>query len=193
MLRTSVTPTIINGGYRVNVILSEAKATIDVRMVPDENPAAFLEAARKVIDDPAVEDLVNRDRSADGRRHDENRLRSVSDDRSGGDEALSGVLAAGRQTGATDMSVVRAKQCYWINAAVDIEDGAKGLGLTAIRSAFSKANCTGLWVSSGTSSSIWRGPSRMTYDDLIGYRRTHVCVCCLDLEHINGLSAALLH
>ena len=38
MLRTSVTPTILNGGYRFNVIPSEAKATIDVRMVPDEEP-----------------------------------------------------------------------------------------------------------------------------------------------------------
>ena len=34
------------------------------------------------------------------------------------------------QTGATDMSVVRAKgaQCYGVNAAVDIEDGPKGFG-----------------------------------------------------------------
>src|SRR5436189_136078 len=55
MLRTSVTPTILNGGYRFNVIPSEAKATIDVRMVPDENPGAFIDAARKVIADPAVD------------------------------------------------------------------------------------------------------------------------------------------
>jgi hypothetical protein len=34
------------------------------------------------------------------------------------------------QTGATDMSVVRAKgvQCYGFNAAVDSEDGPKGFG-----------------------------------------------------------------
>jgi hypothetical protein len=34
------------------------------------------------------------------------------------------------QTGATDMSVLRAKgmQCYGVNAAVDIEDGPKGFG-----------------------------------------------------------------
>ena len=38
MLRTSVSPNIIQGGYRINVIPSEAKATLDVRMHPDEDP-----------------------------------------------------------------------------------------------------------------------------------------------------------
>ena len=42
MLRTSISPTMVNGGYRVNVIPSEAKATIDVRILPDEDPAQFL-------------------------------------------------------------------------------------------------------------------------------------------------------
>src|SRR4051794_29105355 len=36
MLHTSISPTIIAGGYRSNVIPSEAKATLDVRMMPDE-------------------------------------------------------------------------------------------------------------------------------------------------------------
>src|SRR5262249_59965927 len=38
MLHTSISPTIIAGGYRSNVIPSEAKATLDVRMVPEEDP-----------------------------------------------------------------------------------------------------------------------------------------------------------
>jgi acetylornithine deacetylase/succinyl-diaminopimelate desuccinylase-like protein len=42
MLRTSVSPNILQGGYRSNVIPSEAKATLDVRMVPDEDKPAFL-------------------------------------------------------------------------------------------------------------------------------------------------------
>ena len=37
MLRTSVSPNIFTGGYRSNVIPSEAKATLDVRMLPDED------------------------------------------------------------------------------------------------------------------------------------------------------------
>jgi acetylornithine deacetylase/succinyl-diaminopimelate desuccinylase-like protein len=43
MLRTSVSPNIIAGGYRSNVIPSEAKATLDVRALPDEDPVKFLE------------------------------------------------------------------------------------------------------------------------------------------------------
>ena len=55
MLRTSVSPNIFTGGYRSNVIPSEAKATLDVRMLPDEDPAKFLESVRQVVNDPAVD------------------------------------------------------------------------------------------------------------------------------------------
>ena len=55
MLRTSVSPNIFTGGYRSNVIPSEAKATLDVRMLPDEDPARFLEQVTRVINDPAVD------------------------------------------------------------------------------------------------------------------------------------------
>src|SRR5258707_13182651 len=55
MLRTSVSPNIFQGGYRSNVIPSEAKATLDVRALPDEDPAKFLEQVKKVVDDPAVD------------------------------------------------------------------------------------------------------------------------------------------
>jgi acetylornithine deacetylase/succinyl-diaminopimelate desuccinylase-like protein len=37
MLRTSVVPTILKGGFRVNVIPSEAEATVDIRALPDED------------------------------------------------------------------------------------------------------------------------------------------------------------
>src|SRR5206468_11225193 len=55
MLRTSVSPNIFTGGYRSNVIPSEAKATLDVRALPDEDPATFLEQVKRVVNDPAVE------------------------------------------------------------------------------------------------------------------------------------------
>jgi len=54
MLHTSISPTIITGGYRSNVIPSEAKATLDVRMMPDEDPAAFLAAVQHVINNSAA-------------------------------------------------------------------------------------------------------------------------------------------
>ncbi len=55
MLRTSITPTIIRGGFRNNVIPAEAEATLDIRALPDEDLDAFFAELRRVIDDPAVE------------------------------------------------------------------------------------------------------------------------------------------
>lgn len=55
MLRTSVSPNIIKGGFRSNVIPGDAEATLDVRALPDEDMQAFLSTLRSVIDDPAVE------------------------------------------------------------------------------------------------------------------------------------------
>ena len=49
MLRTSVVPTIIKGGFRTNVIPSEAEATLDIRMTPGEDTGKFFEAMAKVI------------------------------------------------------------------------------------------------------------------------------------------------
>ena len=57
MLRTSVSPNIIQGGFRYNVIPGEAEATLDVRALPDEDMDEFLEELRRRIDDPLVEVL----------------------------------------------------------------------------------------------------------------------------------------
>jgi acetylornithine deacetylase/succinyl-diaminopimelate desuccinylase-like protein len=55
MLRTSISPNVIKGGFRVNVIPADASATLDVRFLPDEDQDAFADALRKLIDDPAIE------------------------------------------------------------------------------------------------------------------------------------------
>jgi acetylornithine deacetylase/succinyl-diaminopimelate desuccinylase-like protein len=55
MLRTSASPNMVVAGYRINVIPSEAIATLDVRALPDEDMTAFLDKVRKVVDDPNVE------------------------------------------------------------------------------------------------------------------------------------------
>jgi len=55
MLRTSISPTIMNGGFRNNVIPGDALATLDIRALPDENMTAFAETLRQLINDPAVE------------------------------------------------------------------------------------------------------------------------------------------
>jgi acetylornithine deacetylase/succinyl-diaminopimelate desuccinylase-like protein len=55
MLRTSIVPTIIKGGFRTNVIPAEAEATLDVRALPDENIDSLIAELKLVIGDPAVD------------------------------------------------------------------------------------------------------------------------------------------
>lgn len=129
MLRSSISPTIFQAGYRVNVIPSEATATLDVRVHPDEDPDALLEQVTKVIDDRSVEVKWA---ARDARPHGNSRL---------GTEAFTVieqnitkhykvVTLPTMSTGATDMAYLRAKgvQCYGVGPATDIEDGPKGFG-----------------------------------------------------------------
>jgi acetylornithine deacetylase/succinyl-diaminopimelate desuccinylase-like protein len=130
MLRTSVSPNIIEGGYRINVIPSEAKAMLDVRLHPDDKPQDFLESLRRVIDDPAID-------VAWGQRD----QRPATGNADLGSDAFKLLESAVKRhyetvmlptmsTGATDMAYLRAKgmQCYGIGPAVDVEDGPKGFG-----------------------------------------------------------------
>ncbi|MEQ1933593.1 MAG: M20/M25/M40 family metallo-hydrolase, partial [Fimbriimonadaceae bacterium] len=55
MLRTSVVPTMFKAGVGANVIPSEAEATIDIRVLPDEDVTKFYDDMRRVIGDPAVQ------------------------------------------------------------------------------------------------------------------------------------------
>jgi acetylornithine deacetylase/succinyl-diaminopimelate desuccinylase-like protein len=55
MLRTSIVPTIIKGGFRSNVIPGDAEATLDVRALPDENMPKLIETLKALVDDPAVD------------------------------------------------------------------------------------------------------------------------------------------
>jgi acetylornithine deacetylase/succinyl-diaminopimelate desuccinylase-like protein len=130
MLRTSISPNVISAGYRVNVIPSEARATLDVRIMADEDPQRLLEQVRQVVNDPAIE--VAWDPNRRGRPPGASKL---------GTEAFKVIEAAvtshyaaptlpSMSTGATDMAFLRSKgvQCYGIGPAIDIEDGPKGFG-----------------------------------------------------------------
>jgi acetylornithine deacetylase/succinyl-diaminopimelate desuccinylase-like protein len=130
MVRTSVSPNIIQGGYRINVIPSEAKATLDVRMHPDDSTDAFLETIKRIVDDPAVEvTWAKRDVRPGGR------TANLESDEFKTIEAVikkhyEAVALPTMSTGATDMAYLRAKgvQCFGIGPATDIEDGPKGFG-----------------------------------------------------------------
>jgi acetylornithine deacetylase/succinyl-diaminopimelate desuccinylase-like protein len=54
MLRTSLVPTIIKGGFRSNVIPAEAEARFDVRALPDEDMIALKASLTKLFNDPAI-------------------------------------------------------------------------------------------------------------------------------------------
>jgi len=54
MLRTSLVPTIIKGGFRTNVIPAEAEARFDVRALPDENMPVLKAELMRLLNDPAI-------------------------------------------------------------------------------------------------------------------------------------------
>jgi acetylornithine deacetylase/succinyl-diaminopimelate desuccinylase-like protein len=130
MLRTSVSPTIVDGGYRVNVIPSEATATLDVRTLPGEDSVAFIDVLRGVINDPAITvEYARRD------------VRPGTPPASLSSDAFKAIEAAAARhyntvtvpmmlTGATDMAYLRAKgmQCYGVGPATDSEDNSRGYG-----------------------------------------------------------------
>jgi acetylornithine deacetylase/succinyl-diaminopimelate desuccinylase-like protein len=130
MLRTSLSPNIIDGGYRVNVIPSESVATVDTRALPDEDIEQFLEQVRQVVDDPAVEVRLGRRNARPGSpdtRLDSEAFRVIEEMVRRHYDA---VTLPTMSTGATDMAFLREKgiQSYGIGPATDIEDGPKGFG-----------------------------------------------------------------
>jgi acetylornithine deacetylase/succinyl-diaminopimelate desuccinylase-like protein len=129
MTHTSLVPTIIDGGFRYNVIPSEAKATVDVRLHPDEDQSAFLDQVRKVINDPDVEVRWGRERyrPAGGSRIDTEAFAVLEAQTK---KHYNTVVLPTMGVGATDMSNIRAKgiQCYGIGPALDSEDNGKGFG-----------------------------------------------------------------
>ncbi len=130
MLRTSVSPNIFTGGYRSNVIPSEAKATLDVRMLPDENPTEFLERVKQVVNDPAVDVRFAAQNTRPGgpdARLDSEAFKALE---AAATRVYNVVTLPTMSTGATDMAQLRAKgvQCFGIGPATDVEDGPKGFG-----------------------------------------------------------------
>ncbi len=55
MIRTSIVPTIMNGGYLKNVIPSEASATIDIRALPREDPEELFPRLKRIMNEPNVD------------------------------------------------------------------------------------------------------------------------------------------
>ena len=129
MLRSSISPTIVQAGYRVNVIPSEVKATLDVRTTPDQDPEQVPR------DGPQGHQRPRRSKwhGPPATRAPTPRRRAWIRTSSGRIEAnatkhYSTIVLPTMLTGATDMAYLRAKgmQCYGIGPATDIEDWPKG-------------------------------------------------------------------
>jgi acetylornithine deacetylase/succinyl-diaminopimelate desuccinylase-like protein len=130
ILRTSVVPTVIEAGFRRNVIPSEAKAILDIRMLPDENVEAFYAELAKVIDDPRVEIVPEKiyRPAAPPSEIDNEMFRTM--ERVASDMFPDATVMPIMATGATDMAQVRAKgvQSYGIAPARTIAEKTSGHG-----------------------------------------------------------------
>ncbi len=130
LLRTGVAPTILSGGFRRNVIPSQAEAMLDVRALPDENPEEFYAHMAAVINNPNVE-IVPQPiyRPAGPPSPIDNEMFQVIESVS---ERLfpEAVVLPTMLTGATDMAQVRAKgvACYGFGPVRHEEDLSAGGG-----------------------------------------------------------------
>jgi acetylornithine deacetylase/succinyl-diaminopimelate desuccinylase-like protein len=129
-LRTSISPNIIKGGYLVNIIPSEAEASLDIRALPDEDMTNLLAEMKRVINDSQIE-IVATNRnvrpSARPSRLDTEAFLIVESNLK---KIYNAVSLPTMLTGATDMAFLRAKgvECYGIGPMTDAEDGPKGFG-----------------------------------------------------------------
>lgn len=128
--RTSVAPTVLDGGFRKNVIPSEASAILDIRMLPDEDVADFYAKLAAVIDDPRIEIVPERIyRPAAPPSGIDNQMFQTLErvaKQMYPDATVLPIMA----TGATDMAQVRAKgmQAYGIGPARSVEEINSGFG-----------------------------------------------------------------
>jgi acetylornithine deacetylase/succinyl-diaminopimelate desuccinylase-like protein len=128
--RTSVAPTVIDAGFRKNVIPSEASAILDIRMLPDESVEEFYAKLAAVIDDPRVEIVPERIyRPAAPPTEIDNEMFQTLERVARQMYPTATVLPV-MSTGATDMAQVRAKgmQSYGIGPARSVEEINSGFG-----------------------------------------------------------------
>ena len=129
MLRSSLSPNIFDAGYRINVIPSEARASVDFRALPDENIPDFLNQIRAVVNDDAVEvSLGNRNTRPRGQASLNTEAFAAIE--AGVNKHYGVITLPTMSTGATDMAYLRNRgiQCYGIGPAIDREDAALGFG-----------------------------------------------------------------
>jgi len=126
MLRTSLVPTIIKGGFRSNVIPADAEARFDVRALPDENMNALKADLTRLFNDPAVKivdaENVNQRPATPPSGLDTDGFHALEHAQQ---KVFPGVFTIPiMQVGATDSAQLRAKgvQAYDIGTVMSAED-----------------------------------------------------------------------
>jgi acetylornithine deacetylase/succinyl-diaminopimelate desuccinylase-like protein len=122
VLRTSIVPTILQGGFRSNVIPSQAEATLDIRALPDEDMDRLYDEMRRVIADPAVEIVPSSSHNrpvSPPSRIDSEMFRAL--ERTQKSMFPSAITIPAMLTGATDNAQLRTKgvQAYGFGPIVD--------------------------------------------------------------------------
>ena len=60
MLRNTIAITMINSGYKTNIIPEKANATLDIRLLPFKNPNDFINDVKNIVNDPRVKFIPKR-------------------------------------------------------------------------------------------------------------------------------------
>ena len=60
MLRNTIAVTMINSGYKTNIIPEKATASLDIRLLPSVEPETFISELKAIINDPRVEFIPKR-------------------------------------------------------------------------------------------------------------------------------------
>ncbi len=124
MLRTTISPNIIEGGIKSNVIPSMASATLDIRAVPGEDMEKFRKLMADVINDPQVKIEASRVSRAEAppTTTSTEMYRVLESTQK---EMFPGAITLpAMSTGGTDMTPLRAKgmSCYGIGPERPTED-----------------------------------------------------------------------
>lgn len=130
MLRTSISPNIIKGGYKNNIIPSEAEVTLDIRALPDEDIDRLMDEMKRVINDAQVEIVVTSVSLRPGAPPSRLDTEAFLIAEMATKKIYNTVTIPTLITGATDLAFMRGKgvACYGIDSMVDSEDEPKGFG-----------------------------------------------------------------
>jgi len=129
MLRNSIAPTILQGGIRSNVVPSEARATLNIRLLPGESVHELVGELRKLVDDPQIRFEIGQPSRmpAPPSETDTDLYRTI--ERISAEMFPGAVVAPFLSTGATDSAQLRARnvQAYGVMPFPLTEEDARRL------------------------------------------------------------------